>query len=195
MEHAIAILLGIGLAASCGFRVFTPLLVVSIAARSGYLHLAGGFDWMGTWPALIAFAVATVVEIGAYYIPWLDNALDVAASPVSVVAGTVLFAAMVADFDPLLQWSLAVIAGGGAAGVVQGGTVAARAASTVVTGGTGNSLVNTIETAAGFVFSVLSIIMPVLAVILLLVSIIALYYVGRRVLRAFLRNRATRVDG
>lgn len=196
MEHVIAILLGVGLAASCGFRIFTPLLVVSIAARSGYLHLAGGFDWMGTWPALIAFAVATVLEIGAYYIPWLDNALDVAASPISVVAGTVLFAAMVADFDPLWQWSLAVIAGGGAAGIVQGGTVAARAASTVATGGAGNFFVNTIESVAGIVFAILSIVMPVLAVLLLLMSIIALYYVGRRVLRAFFRQRATtRTEG
>lgn len=191
MEHVIAILLGIGLAASCGFRVFTPLLVVSIAARTGCLHLAGGFDWMGTWPALIAFAVATILEIGAYYIPWLDNALDAAASPISVVAGTVLFAAMVADFDPLLQWSLAVIAGGGAAGIVQGGTVAARAASTVATGGAGNFLVNTLETAAGFVFSVLSIVMPILAVILLAVSILVLYYIGRRMLRRFFRRNET----
>ena len=194
MEHLLAILLGIGLAASCGFRVFTPLLVVSIAARSGYLHLAGGFDWMGTWPALIAFAAATVLEIGAYYIPWLDNALDTAASPIAVVAGTVLFAAMVADFDPLLQWSLAVIAGGGSAGVVQGGTVATRVASTTTTGGVGNFVVNTAETAAGFAFSVLSIVMPILAVVLLVASVVGLYYIGRRVLGAWFRRTAKAGD-
>ncbi len=190
MESVLAVFIGTGLAASCGFRVFVPLLVVSAASKAGYLGLADGFAWMGTWPALAAFAVATVLEIGAYYVPWLDHALDTIASPASVVAGTVLFAASVVEFDPLLKWSLAVIAGGGAAGVVQGGTVATRMASTATTGGLGNFAVTTLETIAGFFFSVLSIVLPVLAVLLLLVAIGGLYYVGRRVWRRLFARRA-----
>ncbi len=189
MEHVFAVILGIGLAASCGFRVFVPLLMVSVSARSGYLELAEGFAWMGTWPALAAFAVATLIEIGAYYVPWLDNLLDTIASPASVVAGTILFASCVADFDPLLQWSLAIIAGGGAAGIVQGGTVATRLASTTTTGGAANFLFNTVETLAGFAFSVLSIVVPILALLLLIAVVGVLYYVGRKVLRKLFQRR------
>jgi len=62
MEHSEAVmgaLVGVGLSAACGFRVFVPLLVMSAAARSGHLELAEGFAWIGSWPALAAFAVAT----------------------------------------------------------------------------------------------------------------------------------------
>ena len=63
MDTVLAICLGIGLSAACGFRVFVPLLVMSVASLSGHLTLAPGFQWIGTYPGLITFSVATVVEI------------------------------------------------------------------------------------------------------------------------------------
>jgi hypothetical protein len=191
MESTLAVLIGIGLAASCGFRVFVPMLVTSAAALAGYLKLADGFDWIGTWPALTAFAVASLVEIAAYYIPWLDNLLDTIASPVGVIAGVILFAASVTDLDPFLHWTLAVIAGGGAAGVVQGGTVATRAVSTAASGGLANFIVSTFEAVAGFFFSVMSIVVPILAVLLLLLVVCTMYYVGRHVIRTMFSRQAT----
>ena len=180
-ESVLAILVGIGLAASCGFRVFVPLLVVSGAANAGYLDVAENLQWLATPTAMVAFAVAAVVEIGAYYVPWLDNALDVIASPLAAVAGAILFAASVAGFDPFWQWSLAIIAGGGSAAVVQGGTVAGRLASTATTGGLANFVVNTVETVFGVAFSVLAIVVPVVAVVLLVVVVAGMYWAGRRV--------------
>lgn len=180
MESVFAVLVGIGLAASCGFRVFVPLLVVSAAANAGYLDVAENLRWLGSPAALIAFAVAAVVEIAAYYVPWLDNLLDTIASPLAMVAGTLLFAASLAGFDPLWQWSLSVIAGGGAAAVVQGGTVAGRLASTATTGGLANFLFTTVETVAGAAFSVLALVVPVLTLILLVIVVAALYSLGRR---------------
>ena len=126
METMLAVILGLGLAASCGFRVFVPLLVTSAAALADYLELANGFEWIGTWTAFAALAVASLLEVAAYYIPWLDNLLDTIASPIGVIAGIILFAASVTELDPFLHWSLAIIAGGGAAGIVQGGTVVTR---------------------------------------------------------------------
>jgi hypothetical protein len=183
METVLAVIMGLGLAASCGFRVFVPLLVTSAAALAGYLELASGFDWIGTWTAFAAFAVAALLEVASYYIPWLDNLLDTIASPIGVIAGIILFAASVTELDPLLHWSLAVIAGGGSAGIVQGGTVVTRAASTVTTGGLANFVVTTLETVAGFFFSIMSIVLPLLASVLLLVAIGCMYYVGRQVVR------------
>src|SRR5262245_61527299 len=77
-------LVGLGLAAACGFRVFVPLLVMGIAVRGGALELAEGWSWIGSLPALISFGVATLLEVAGFYIPWVDNVLDAAASPAAV---------------------------------------------------------------------------------------------------------------
>jgi hypothetical protein len=191
MDSVVAILVGIGLAASCGFRVFVPLLVTSAAASAGYLNLSDGFDWIGTKTALLAFAVAAAIEILAYTIPWLDNLLDTIASPIAVIAGMVLFAASVTGIDPFLKWTLAVIAGGGSAALVQGGTVLTRAASTTTTGGLANIVVSTLETLIGVLFSIISIAFPLLAVVLLLLLIALMYYVGRHVVRRLAKRSDT----
>src|SRR5580765_8928620 len=129
METLFSICVGVGLSAACGFRVFVPLLVMSVASHTGHLPLAHGFEWIGAYPALIAFSVATLVEILAYYIPWVDHALDSIASPAAILAGTLATASLTPEMSPFWKWSLAVIAGGGAAGVVQGATVVTRGAS------------------------------------------------------------------
>src|SRR5882672_5938670 len=113
MEALTSICLGIGLSAACGFRVFVPMLFMSIAALSGHLTLGAGFQWIGTYPALVTFAVATALEIGGYYIPWLDHLLDTMATPAAIVAGTVATAAVVTNMSPMLKWTLAIIVGGG----------------------------------------------------------------------------------
>jgi hypothetical protein len=160
-----SISVGLGLAASCGFRVFVPMLMMSIAVKAGLLELSSGWDWIGSWPALIAFIVATVVEIGGFYVPWLDNLLDTIAAPSAVVAGTVTTAACVADLSPFLQWSTAIIAGGGLAASIKGFTILARGGSTAATAGIGNPLVATFELLMSFVLSVLALVVPLLAAV------------------------------
>src|SRR5215469_6263095 len=95
MELLLSLCVGIGLSAACGFRVFVPLLIMSIAAKTGHLTLVPSFQWIGSDIALWTFAIATVLEIGAYYIPWLDNLLDVIATPAAITAGTIVTASMV----------------------------------------------------------------------------------------------------
>src|SRR6476661_1991555 len=158
MEQVLSICVGIGLSAACGFRVFLPLLVMSIASLSGHLALAHGFAWIGTYPALVSFAVATCLEVGGYYIPWLDHLLDTLATPAAIVAGTIVTASAVTDMSPFLKWTLAVIAGGGAAGIVQSGTVLTRAASSVTTAGLANPAVATLELGGATITSVLALV-------------------------------------
>ena len=148
-------MLGVGLSAACGFRIFVPLLIMSIASLSGQLVLSPEFDWIATYPALAAFSIATLFEVAAYYIPWADNLLDTIAVP----------AATVSEMSPFLQWGLAVIVGGGVAGTVQGFTSITRIASTVTTGGLGNPVVSTVEAGGSIVMSILAITLPVVAVI------------------------------
>ncbi len=181
-ETVLALLIGLGLAAACGFRIFVPMLVMSIAAKAGHLELAEGFDWIGSWPAVVAFALATALEIGAYYIPWLDNLLDSIATPAAIVAGIIVVAACVQDVDPLLKWSLAIIAGGGTAATVQSMTVVARGTSTATTGGAANPVVSTVEAASASAFSVVTILVPFLvgALFLLVLGLIVWRVVARR---------------
>ena len=122
LDLALSIALGVGLAAATGFRVFLPMLVVSAAAYTGYLPVGENFAWLGTPGALIMLGVAALVEILAYYIPGVDNLLDVLATPAAVVAGTLVSAAVITDLPPMLKWTTAIIAGGGVAGLTQGVT-------------------------------------------------------------------------
>lgn len=172
MDYLLYVLLGVGLAAACGFRVFVPFLVISIAALTGHLRLAPDFAWLGSWPALIVFGVATVLEITAYYIPWLDHLLDVAATPAAIVAGIVVTASVVTGMSPILRWTLATIAGGGIAAVVQLATVALRRAATYATAGLAHPLAATIETGGSAGMSVLSLLLPFAAGILAILFIL-----------------------
>ena len=158
-----SILIGIALSATCGFRVFVPLLAVNIGTRAKdadgqpLIELAAGFDWLSSDIAMMIFLVAAIFEIGGYYIPWIDNLLDSVASPAAIVAGTLITASFITGMDPWLQWLLALIAGGGVAGAVQAMTVVTRASSTVTTGGLGNPIVSSVETSGAFLGSALSI--------------------------------------
>ncbi|WP_435521797.1 DUF4126 domain-containing protein [Bradyrhizobium japonicum] len=134
-----SIALGVGLAAATGFRVFLPMLVASVAAYSGSLPLGDGFAWLGTPAAMLMLGVAALLEVGAYFVPGVDNLLDVIAAPVAVIAGAIVSAATMADLPPMMKWTAAIVAGGGAAGIVHGVTAALRAKSTVLTAGLGNS--------------------------------------------------------
>jgi hypothetical protein len=168
--------LGVALAAACGFRVFVPPLIVGIAARAGWLDLSSNWGWLGGTPALVVFGTATVLEIAAYYVPWLDNLLDSIASPSAVVAGIVVTAAVTGDMPGFLRWPLSVIAGGGAAAVVQLMTTGARAFSSAATGGVANPVVSTIEAAMSVLLSILALLLPLVAGV---VTLVLIFFAGR----------------
>ena len=171
MSVITSVAVGIGLAAACGFRIFVPFLVLGAAARLGAVPLSAGFAWLASDEALIALAVATVLEAAAYKIPWLDHALDLLASPAAVVAGALATAAIVTDLPPLLRFAVVVIGGGGAAALVQGATVLLRLKSAATTGGLGNPLVALFELFGSLVTSVLALLAPFFLLFFLAVTV------------------------
>jgi len=179
MDALFSLSIGVGLSAACGFRIFVPLLIMSLAARSGQLALSGGFEWIASTPALVAFGSATLLEIGAYYIPFIDNLLDTVAVPSAVVAGTLVTASQISEMDPFLTWSVAIIAGGGAAGLVQGLTTVTRQFSALTTAGLGNPIVSTLEAGASIVVTLIAITVPLVAIGGLL---LLLFWAGRRLM-------------
>ncbi len=180
METLLGIAIGIGLSAACGFRVFVPLLVMNLASLGGHLHLSSGFAWIGSYYATVAFGTATIVEVLGYYIPWLDHILDVVATPAAIIAGTITTASLVTDMSSFLRWTLALIAGGGVAGLVQGTTVTLRATSSASTAGIGNPLVSTLELAGSIITALLAILVPILCLALIgFLCIFAIRKAGR----------------
>lgn len=169
MDIFLGICIGISLSAACGLRVFVPPLVMSMAALSGHLTLSSGFEWIGSYEALTAFAIATGIEVLGYYIPWVDHLLDMLATPIAIATGTTITAAFFSDVDPLLQWTVAVIAGGGSAGIMEGLTNITRLISTGTTGGIANPVLATIELVISIILSVLGIMVPIFTVVLIAV--------------------------
>ncbi len=165
MEHIICLIVGVGLSAACGFRLFVPLVGMSIAALSGHITLGPDFAWIGTKTAFLAFSTATIIEIATYYVPWVDNMMDALMTPAALVAGTIVTASMIGEISPFLKWSIAVIAGGGVSGIVQGGTVALRAGSSGTTGGLANPIVSTLEMIGSVIFTIIAILLPLICLI------------------------------
>lgn len=196
----VALGVGVGLAAACGLRVFLPLLVAGIGTRLGLVNAPDALAWIGTWPALVALAVASGVEVGGYYIPWVDNALDAVATPLAAGAGMmtgalalgaplagILMGPEHAAEGSLLAWAGPLIAGGVAVGAgaavatgVQTTTVAARGTSSVTTLGVANPLIATVENVGAVVLSVVAVVVPALVALLLLMVVIGAVMYGRR---------------
>jgi hypothetical protein len=186
-ELLLPVSLGVGLAAAAGFRVFLPLLATGLAAKAGIMPISVGFNWLTTTPALLMLAVAAIAEVIAYYIPVFDNLLDGLATPTAIGAGVAMTYAVMGDVDPMLKWTLAIIAGGGAAAATQGATTLLRGASTVTTAGLGNHAVATGELFGAIAMSILAIIFPYVA---LVAALIFIYVAWRLVMRMRRRQQA-----
>jgi hypothetical protein len=189
MDSLLGLAVGLALSTAAGLRVFVPLLLTSLAARAGWLTLTPGMAWIGADTALIAFATATVLEVGAYYVPWLDNLVDSLATPAAITAGVVTTAAATPDLPPLVRWTLAIVAGGGAAGLVHAGTALLRLKSSAFTAGAGNSVVATGELVGSVVLSLLALLAPLLAGAAALILLVIL---ARRLVRLLGERRRAR---
>ncbi|UCA58237.1 DUF4126 domain-containing protein [Chryseobacterium rhizoplanae] len=190
LSYIISAFIGIGLSAATGFRVFLPMFAVSLASYFHWIPMSESFEWLAGLPALITTGIATVVEVLAYYIPFVDHLLDTVSVPLATVAGSVLFASQFADLGTFPQWTLALIAGGGTAATISSGFAGIRAASTATTGGLGNAVVGTTETAGAGVMTILAMVAPVIAAILAIVLLILIVIYGRKAWRK-LRGKKT----
>lgn len=190
-EALVGVAVGLGLAAAAGFRVFVPLLAAAVAARAGVIELSPGFVWLADTTSVAALGTAAVVEVAAYAIPWLDQLLDIFATPAAMLAGMLATASVVVDLPPIIKWS-AVLLAAGAAGVTQGATVFTRFKSTTLTAGAGNPLVATLELIGAVATSVLALFLPLLTLVAVL--LLLLFFV-RRVHGIFFGRRRAKEAG
>jgi hypothetical protein len=180
METLIAVSVGLGLAAAAGMRVFLPLFVLGLAGSSGMVPLAPGWEWVASSAALLGLGTAMALEIAAYYVPWVDQALDVVATPAAVIAGMIATASVLFDVPPLLRWAVVIVGGGGVAGLTQGMSVLTRLKSTTLTGGMANPVVSTMEWIGALAVAAMAVLLPFIG---LAVSAVLLVYLVRRARR------------
>jgi len=175
--------LGLVLGVAAGFRVVVPFFILSGAALWGHLTLTDAMAWLDSRAVFIGLAIALTVEVLAYSIPWLDNLVDVLALPLATIAGTLLMALTTDQLDPFARWSLAIVAGGGAAATVKGLSGFTRLISTATTGGLTNLLVAIAELLGAVTLSLLALVAPLLALIGVVVLILVLIGLGTKRLR------------
>ena len=195
IDILVASSLGLGLAAASGFRVFIPPFLYGLFLRLDMVPISipmtGISEWMASDIGLIILGVAMIVEILGYYVPWIDNLLDTIASPAAIIAGVMMMSSTLSDTHPALQWGASIIAGGGVSGTIQIGTVATRAVSTATTGGLGNPIVSTIEAGACIVCTILAILLPIIA---LLLVILLVGFSGKQVQKRFFNIPSKSID-
>ena len=171
-ETLLSVGAGLALAAAAGFRVFVPLLALSLAARAGWVELSPSFAWLGSPAALVALATATVLEVAAYYVPFFDNILDTLAAPVAVLAGIVASASVLTDVPPWLQYTIAIVGAGSTAGIVHASTSVLRLKSSAATAGFGNPILATIELAGAVIIAGIALLAPVIALLVVVVFVV-----------------------
>ncbi len=174
----LAALMGLSLASASGFRVFLPPFLLSIAVRTDTLvnlDLSDtSFAIFDSNAAVLVLGIACLAEFAAYYVPWLDNLLDTIATPAAVLSGVGMSSMVLVGTDPIMQWSFAIIAGGGSAGIIQLTTVAIRGLSSTLTLGFGNSFVASGENIASIVLTIAALLAPLIAAIFAIIIILLL---------------------
>ena len=181
-----ATLMGISLAAASGFRVFLPPFLLSLAARFNVvwfldIDLIGTqFEFFTSTLSIVVLGIATVAEFAAFYAPWVDSVLDTIATPASIVAGVAMTAIVLEGNEPIIQWTIAIVAGGGVAATIQSATVAIRGLSSTFTFGLGNPAVATSENVASVALTLIAILIPFLSAFFVLLIVALLLRMKRK---------------
>lgn len=183
LEQALAILMGLALAATCGIRAFLPLFALSLLAYFGKVELGAAFAWLGTPLAALCFGVAVLAELLGDKIPAVDHALDAAGVVVKPLAATLATASVVTEFDPMLAVVLGLVTGGVAAEGIHLTKAKARVVSSALTGTIANPILSVLEDIAAFLGVILAWVVPAL-VVLSAIGFVLTVWLWRRSRRA-----------
>ena len=177
LQVLIAASTGLGLAAASGFRVFLPPFLMAVWVRIGFLDVnieGTEFEAFSSDVSILLLGVASLSEILAYKIPWMDNMLDSLATPMAGLAGVSVVAVSLEGADPSVQWALAIIAGGGTSLSIQSATVAGRGLSSMFTLGLANPFFSLIEDIASVLLIFIALLAPLVALCASMILIFAI---------------------
>ena len=163
-----SLFLGIGLSVSVGFRVFLPLFLISLLAslNQNFVTIADDMIWITDPNFMVLFGIAALVEVGVFFVPFLDNKLDRLKIPFSIIAGIILFKSIFLSESNAVNWILSLLIGGGVAGLVSYTIAIVRNITSTTTNGVGNFLVNMAEIIVAILLSITAILFSPLAFVI-----------------------------
>lgn len=162
---------GLTLAAPAGLNAYIPLLTVAIAQHFGWLELRQPFDMLGSWWFIGLIAALLAIEVVADKIPAVDHVNDVVQTVIRPAAGGLL--AVSASGEGRLSQVALLVSGVLVAGGVHAVKASARPVINVSTAGAGAPVASTAEDATALVVSVLALLVPVLAFLLVVGLVVA----------------------
>ena len=124
-----------GLAGASGLNATLPLLIVSLLARLGLVHLASPYDALASDIAFYGLIVLAVVEFAIDKIPALDSVGHAVMLPVAAASGAILFASQtgtITGVHPGLAVLVSVLAGAGVSSTVHVARATVRPVANVV---------------------------------------------------------------
>jgi hypothetical protein len=170
-----------GLSAAAGLNAWLPLFAGALLNRLDVVELAQPFDDLTGTGTIVVLGLFTAADFVGDKVPAVDHVLHAIGTVVAPVSGAVLFSGQT-GVDTDLPTLAAVVLGAGTAETVHAGRAAVRPLSTAGTGGIGNPILSLIEDAGSALLVVLAFAVPVLA-LLLVVALLAALFTGWRRMR------------
>ena len=128
-ETIALVLVGLLFSLSAGVRITLPLLALNQLAERHVITLPANLAWMGDQGTLILLIVAFVAETLVHFVPVVGTSVKAVSTPLAFAAGTLLMAVPLDHQNPLIQWTLAGMVGGGLATLTHVGLTGARTIS------------------------------------------------------------------
>jgi hypothetical protein len=176
-----AALLGVGLAATSGLRTFLPLLLLAGSVKFGWFGISLGstYAWLASDLAFVALLLATIFEVAADKIPFVDHGLDAAGTVLRPVAGALAVAAVWNGTDPAAAALIGLIVGAPLALGMHTAKAGTRAGSTAVTAGVGNPILSVLEDFVALFLGVTALLVPLLVPLLLVIALLFIWWIYR----------------
>jgi len=170
MEILLNIFSAFGLSASAGLNAYIPLLTVALMGRfTNIFQLSEPWDTLESWWIIGLLVVLSLIEFFADKAPAVNHINDAVQTFVRPAAGAVAFAAsanVITEVNPIFSLALGLLIAGSVHTAKAG---AMRPAVTATTGGSGNLVASVAEDIIAAVISILAVIIPIVAGVLLTV--------------------------
>jgi uncharacterized protein DUF4126 len=169
-----------GLAGATGLNATLPLLIVSLLARLGLIHLAHPYDALESDIAFWGLLVLAVIEFAIDKVPALDSVGHAVMTPVAIAAGAILFASQtgtISSVHPGLLVLASLLVGGAVSGTIH---VSRAAARPVLNLGLLGPPVSFIEDAASATLSLTAALIPILVPLVVVLFVVATVLLWQR---------------
>lgn len=169
----------VGLSGAAGLNAYLPLLLSAVLERLDVVELGEPFGALSGNAGIAILSALLVADLVGDKIPGVDHVLHIAGTVVHPVAGALLFVGQT-GIDTGMPAAVAAVLGAATAETLHGGRAALRPASTATTAGIGNPLLSLGEDIASLLLTILAFALPVVALLLVLLLVVAVVSAWRR---------------